>query len=62
MGKCGKISACKTRVHHRKKRGDRHTRDILLNSSLLGWEATAQFIEELVERKFNLTENLEKEA
>ena len=45
-----------------KKRGDRHTRDILLNSSLLGWEATAQFIEELVERKFNLTENLEKEA
>ena len=27
-----------------KKRGDRHTRDILLNSSLLGWDATAQFI------------------
>lgn len=39
-----------------KKRGDRHTRDILLNSSLLGWDATAQFIEELVERRFGLTE------
>ena len=37
-----------------KKRGDRHTRDILLNSSLLGWNATAQVIEELVERKFGL--------
>ncbi len=46
-----------------KKRGDRHTRDILLNSSLLGWEATAQFIEELVERRFGLTEEkLKKEA
>ena len=40
-----------------KKRGDRHTRDILLNSSLLGWDATAQFIEELVERRFGLTED-----
>lgn len=46
-----------------KKRGDRHTRDILLNSSLLGWNATAQFIEELVERRFGLTEEtLKKEA
>lgn len=46
-----------------KKRGDRHTRDILLNSSLLGWDATAQFIEELVERRFGLTEEtLKKEA
>ena len=46
-----------------KKRGDRHTRDILLNSSLLGWDATAQFIEELVERRFDLTEEtLKKEA
>ena len=42
---------------------DRHTRDILLNSSLLGWDATAQFIEELVERRFGLTEEkLEKGA
>lgn len=46
-----------------KKRGDRHTCDILLNSSLLGWDATAQFIEELVERRFGLTEEtLKKEA
>ena len=46
-----------------KKCGDRHTRDILLNSSLLGWDATAQFIEELVERRFGLTEEkLEKGA
>jgi amino acid transporter/cytidylate kinase len=46
-----------------KKRGDRHTRDILLNSSLLGWEATAQFIIELAERKFGLTEEkMEKGA
>lgn len=47
-----------------KKRGDRHTRDILLNSSLLGWNATAQFIEELVERKFGLKDEkaLLKEA
>lgn len=46
-----------------KKRGDRHTRDILLNSSLLGWDATAQFIEELVERRFGLTEEtLKKET
>ena len=47
-----------------KKRGDRHTRDILLNSSLLGWNATAQVIEELVERKFGLKDEkaLLKEA
>lgn len=46
-----------------KKRGDRHTRDVLLNSSLLGWEETAKFIEELVERKFDLNEEtLKKEA
>ena len=46
-----------------KKRGDRHTRDILLNSSLLGREETAQFIEELVERRFGLTQQeLKKEA
>ena len=42
-----------------KKRGDRHTCDVLLNSSLLGWDATAQFIEELVERKFNLKDDKE---
>lgn len=45
-----------------KKRGDRHTRDILLNSSLLGWDATAQFIEELVERRFGLTEETLKKG
>lgn len=33
-----------------KKRGDRHTRDIMLNSSLLGWEQTAEVIIELVKR------------
>lgn len=63
MGKCGKILSMQdTSTSPAKNVADRHTRDILLNSSLLGWEATAQFIEELVERKFNLTENLEKEA
>ncbi len=46
-----------------KKRGDRHTRDILVNSSLLGWEATARFIEEIIERRFGLVdENVEKGA
>lgn len=33
-----------------KKRGDRHTRDVMLNSSLLGWEQTAEVIIELVKR------------
>lgn len=43
-----------------KKRGDRHTRDILLDSSLLGWEETAKLIEKIVEQKFEL--GLQKEA
>ena len=41
-----------------KKRGDRHTRDFLLDSSVIGWEATAEFIEELVEKKFNLEDKI----
>lgn len=46
-----------------KKRGDRHTRDILLNSSLLGWQQTADFIIRLVERKYNINDvELKKEA
>ena len=45
------------------KRGDRHTRDILLNSSLLGWEETAQFIIGIAERKFDLSPaKVKKEA
>ncbi len=45
------------------KRGDRRTRDILLNSSLLGWEETAKFIIGLAERKFDLSdEEVKKEA
>ena len=42
-----------------KKRGDRHTRDILLNSSLLGWDETAKFIEQLVEHRFDLKKQQE---
>lgn len=46
-----------------KKRGDRHTRDILLNSSLLGWRKTADLIIELVEEKYAITEDdIKKEA
>ena len=46
-----------------KKRGDRHTRDILLNSSLLGWRQTADFIIDLVERKYSISEEeVRKEA
>ncbi len=46
-----------------KKRGDRHTRDVLLNSSLLGWNQTAELIIELVERKYNIQdEEIKKEA
>ncbi len=46
-----------------KKRGDRHTRDILLNSSLLGWRQTADFIIDLVERKYAINdEEVRKEA
>ena len=46
-----------------KKRGDRHTRDILLNSSLLGWDKTADVIIDLVERRYDIDEEaLKKEA
>ncbi len=46
-----------------KKRGDRHTRDVLLNSSLLGWKQTADLIIELVERKYEIQdEDVKKEA
>lgn len=46
-----------------KKRGDRHTRDILLNSSLLGWRQTADFIIDLVERKYAISDDeVRKEA
>ncbi len=46
-----------------KKRGDRHTRDLLLNSSLLGWRETADFIIQLVERKYHIqNEEVTKEA
>ena len=44
-----------------KKRGDRHTRDILLNSSLLGWRKTADLIIELVEEKYAITKDDVKE-
>ena len=37
-----------------KKRGDRHSRDILLNSSLLGWDKTAEYIIDLIERKYDI--------
>lgn len=60
---CDCQNGCRLLYITGKKCGDRHTRDILLNSSLLGWDATAQFIEELVERRFGLTEEkLEKGA
>lgn len=46
-----------------KKRGDRHTRDILLDSSLLGWKQTADFIIEIIERKYSIDDkDIKKEA
>ena len=45
-----------------RKRGDRHSRDILINSSLLGWEATADYMIELVERRFSEKDKAAKEA
>ena len=38
------------------KRGDRHNRDILMNSSYLGIEGTAEYLEELIRRKFGSEE------
>ncbi len=46
-----------------KKRSDVHTRDLLLNSSLLGWEQTADLIIDALERKFALeAAGMKKEA
>ena len=45
-----------------RKRGDRHTRDILIDSSLLGWEDTARLIEEIVEKRFKLEHKQKKFA
>lgn len=33
-------------------RGDRHNRDILINSALLGVEGTAEYLEELIQKKY----------
>lgn len=47
-----------------RKRGDRHSRDILINSSLLGWNETADMVIDMVERKFEQEDavQLKKEA
>lgn len=47
-----------------KKRGDRHTRDMLINSSILGWEETADMIIDMIDRKFEQDDakQLKKEA
>ncbi len=47
-----------------KKRGDRHTRDILINSSILGWDETADMIIDMIDRKFahETTGQMKKEA
>lgn len=47
-----------------KKRGDRHTRDMLINSSILGWDETADMIIDMIVRKFEQDDvkQLKKEA
>ena len=47
-----------------KKRGDRHTRDMLINSSILGWDETAGMIIDMIDRKFEQDDakQLKKEA
>lgn len=47
-----------------KKRGDRHTRDMLVNSSILGWDETADMIIDMIDRKFEQDDakQLKKEA
>lgn len=47
-----------------KKRGDRHTRDMLINSSILGWDETADMIIDMIDRKFEHDDakQLKKEA
>lgn len=51
-------------VTDRKKRGDRHTRDMLINSSILGWDETADMIIDMIDRKFEQDDakQLKKEA
>jgi cytidylate kinase len=34
--------------------GDRHTRHLLIDSSVLGWDGTAEFIEAFVRRRFGI--------
>lgn len=47
-----------------KKRGDRHTRDMLINSSILGLDETADMIIDMIDRKFEQDDakQLKKEA
>lgn len=47
-----------------KKRCDRHTRDMLINSSILGWDETADMIIDMIDRKFEHDDakQLKKEA
>ena len=47
-----------------KKRGDRRTRDMLINSSILGWDETADMIIDMIDRKFEQDDakQLKKEA
>ena len=47
-----------------KKRGDRHTRDMLINSSILGWDETTDMIIDMIDRKFEQDDakQLKKEA
>ena len=47
-----------------KKRGDRHTRDMLINSSILDWDETADMIIDMIDRKFEQDDakQLKKEA
>ena len=47
-----------------KKRGDRHTRDMLISSSILGWDETADMIIDMIDRKFEQDDakQLKKEA
>lgn len=35
-------------------RGDRHNREILLDSSMLGWEKTAEYLEDLIRLRFGV--------
>lgn len=47
-----------------KKRGDRHTRGMLIDSSILGWDETADVIIDMIDRKFQQEDamQLKKEA